>query len=217
MYRNPTVEDDDVPEELLTVVQKEAEVFRAHVKSLFTPSGIWQFMKLIGPERMWNEHEDKTEFRQRMAFYAIVAGILSACGPRAFFMFVAYYVLPLVTSANIIGFLEETLEHYPLMLQPSSIFRTRNRLFEAPLENFFFGLFNDKYHLVHHLYGRIPGWSQPEAHSVLMLDPTYNKWQEATASSLYELLTRDARSQLFLHMDVSKAILDQGRTNPTGM
>merc|ERR1711879_179816 len=133
--------------------------------------------------------EDKTEFCQRMAFYAVIAGVLFQCGPKALFWVLAYYVLPLVTSANIIGFLEEALEHYPLMLQPSSIFRTRNRLFKSKFESHFFGLFNDKYHLVHHLYGHIPGWSLPEAHSLLMLDPTYSRWQAATAISLQELLT----------------------------
>lgn len=47
------------------------------------------------------------------------------------------------------------------------LYKTRNRIC-SPFENFFLGIHQEGYHLVHHLYPKLPAWKLSEAHKFLM-------------------------------------------------
>ncbi|CAF2958477.1 unnamed protein product [Rotaria sp. Silwood2] len=49
---------------------------------------------------------------------------------------------------------------------------TRNR-FCGWLWNFFLGVHNENYHLVHHLFPKIPEWEYDNVRHILMKDETY--------------------------------------------
>jgi len=43
------------------------------------------------------------------------------------------------------------------------------------VEAFFFGIHWEGYHLVHHLWPRMPAWNMPLAHKIMLEDQEYKK------------------------------------------
>ncbi|CAF3263404.1 unnamed protein product, partial [Rotaria sp. Silwood2] len=66
------------------------------------------------------------------------------------------------------------MEHYPMIETAPriDIYMTRNR-FCGWLWNFFLGVHNENFHLVHHLFPKIPEWEYDNVHHILMKDETY--------------------------------------------
>lgn len=101
---------------------------------------------------------------------SIAVALTCAAGPAGYFVF---WLLPLLTSFQVIGWLSEISEHYPrIRTATQAVQMSRNR-FPAWIERLFIGHHGDNYHLVHHLFVGIPFWNLPKAHAVLMDDPDY--------------------------------------------
>lgn len=112
-----------------------------------------------------------------------------------------YWVIPYFTLAYWITDLLEFTEHYPLLkIYDIDIKMSWNRELNL-FENFLFGIHNDNYHLVHHLWPRIPNWNIRKAHEIMMRDEEYNKLHNLP-SSLFHLIKKisqltDQQSEFF--------------------
>lgn len=122
---------------------------------------------------------------ERWLFFCVWAAILV---PLAFAgllaQFVLFWLVPLFTTAIVIGWLSELAEHYPLPESENrQILMTRNRHGWA-IERFLLGRHNDNYHLVHHLNTGVPFWNMRRAHRVLLEDEAYARWDGLWAGIL---------------------------------
>jgi fatty acid desaturase len=105
--------------------------------------------------------------------------------------FLAFWIVPMFTTATAIGWLSELAEHYPLPeSEHRQILMTRNRHGWA-IERFLLGRHNDSYHLVHHLNTGVPFWNMRRAHEVLLTDEAYARWDALWAG----ILTRPRNRQ----------------------
>eukprot|EP01133_Synstelium_polycarpum_P006698 gene6698-7790_t len=95
-----------------------------------------------------------------------------------FRLFILYWAVPFATTTNIIGSLIELVEHYPLLeLRPGkrqALYLSRNRISNNIVINFLLSMHQENWHLVHHLFPKIPFWNQKEAHQLLMTIPEYS-------------------------------------------
>ncbi|WP_199154673.1 guanitoxin biosynthesis L-arginine gamma (S) hydroxylase [Chromobacterium sp. ASV23] len=102
--------------------------------------------------------------------YTIIGS--SIAGPEFILL---YWILPYLTSFQAISWFIELAEHYPLLGKSElDIFSSRNR-FGGLLENLLTGMHGERYHLIHHLFPRIPYWNIKKAHEILMQDSTYRQ------------------------------------------
>jgi dihydrorhizobitoxine desaturase len=91
-----------------------------------------------------------------------------------------FWVVPYLTSFQILGWYIELSEHTPLMeIEEIDIYMSRNRNSRG-LEKFLTGIHNDHYHLDHHLDTRTPFWLLPAAHKVRCQDPVYKEVSDCT-------------------------------------
>lgn len=85
-------------------------------------------------------------------------------------------MVPLVTTYVWIGDLLELLGHFPMIDDPNvpfiDILLTRNRIW-SPFVNFILGVHFEGYHLVHHIFPKVPSWNYEKVHNILMRDPVY--------------------------------------------
>jgi fatty acid desaturase len=86
-----------------------------------------------------------------------------------------FWIVPFLTSFQVIGWFIELAEHAPLMQNGRDIHMTRNRNSHW-LEGLLTGMHSESYHLAHHLRPRVPFWRMGELHQVLMRDATYRQW-----------------------------------------
>ncbi|MDW9256310.1 fatty acid desaturase family protein [Burkholderia thailandensis] len=101
---------------------------------------------------------------------AIFAAFYVAVGPLGY---VVFWIVPIITTFQVIGWFSEISEHYPVIRTTrSTLTITRNR-FPVLIERAFVGMHGDNYHLVHHLLAGIPFWNLRRAHAILMEDPAY--------------------------------------------
>ena len=134
------------------------------------------YLRYVWINRICAQTESPNEKALRVVWYGSVLALVIARGKwvadAAFFA--AYWLVPFLTTAAWVGNLIELFEHYPLMenVEGGGIYRTRNRL-STPAVNFFLGIHNEGYHLVHHLFAHMPAWHLPAAHLILMRDPHY--------------------------------------------
>ena len=86
-----------------------------------------------------------------------------------------YWVIPYFTIAAWLADLLESTEHYPLLkIYDEGIKMSWNRKLII-LESFFIGNHNEHFHLVHHIWPRIPNRNLARAHEIMMKDEEYNK------------------------------------------
>ena len=79
------------------------------------------------------------------------------------------------TIAAWLADLLEFTEHYPLLkIYDEDIKMSWNRKLTI-IESFFIGNHNEHFHLVHHIWPRIPNWNLARAHEIMMKDEEYNK------------------------------------------
>ncbi|QFT33961.1 Fatty acid desaturase [Labrenzia sp. THAF82] len=98
-----------------------------------------------------------------------------------FWILIAFWIVPLFTSAMIIGWFIELSEHFPLMESgEKDIYMSRNRQGNF-IEHFLAGVHNDDYHLEHHLNPRIPMWNLKKASKIRAKDPEYQRWNKSCA------------------------------------
>jgi fatty acid desaturase len=139
--------------------------------TILSPVSILSYLKYLLINRMYSDCESPNERKLRFSFYSLLF-ISLYFNPYALYLFVWYWLVPLCTTAAWVGAFIELLEHYPLMEDlpdHNHTLRTRNRIC-SPFVNFFIGIHHEGYHLVHHLYPRIPAWRLPQTHVFLMED-----------------------------------------------
>lgn len=84
-----------------------------------------------------------------------------------------FWVIPYLTSFQILGWYIELSEHTPLVRDSSvDLHMTRNRKSRL-WERLLTGIHNDHYHLEHHLDPRTPFYRLPQAREIRMRDPKY--------------------------------------------
>ncbi|SRR5579883_492017 len=93
---------------------------------------------------------------------------------------VLFWIIPYLTTFQIIGWFIELSEHYPLVGNNDiDIYMTRNRQSHW-LEGFFLSIHNENYHLDHHLNPSTPFWNLPQAHKIRLRDSNYAKLNQST-------------------------------------
>jgi fatty acid desaturase len=86
-----------------------------------------------------------------------------------------YWLVPYLTTFQIITWFIELAEHYPLIRgAKDDLHATRNR-FSHPIEAFFTAMHAENFHLTHHLFPGVPFWKLKRAHRILLEDPAYAK------------------------------------------
>jgi fatty acid desaturase len=152
--------------------------FLDHVSSVFSVSTAYSYLCYLWINRICADTEKNSEKLMRMVFYSLFVVVLLARNHwfSDLAVFFAYWIVPLITSAAWVGNLIELLEHYPLMedVPVEAIYTTRNRVC-PPWLNFFVGIHQEGFHLVHHLFPRMPAWRLTEAHNILLKDACYAK------------------------------------------
>ncbi|RLV70268.1 fatty acid desaturase [Streptomyces sp. CBMAI 2042] len=84
-----------------------------------------------------------------------------------------FWVVPYLTSFQILGWYIELSEHTPLVRDSNTdLYMTRNRKSRS-WEKFLTGIHNDNYHLEHHLDPRTPFWNLHKTRKIRLRDPNY--------------------------------------------
>lgn len=129
--------------------------------------------------------------------YLLVIGfwvvlIVAIAATNQWHSFLLFWVLPYLTTFQVVNWFCELGEHYPKLAQSNiDIFMSRNRL--GPWwENFLFGMHNENLHLEHHLNPAIPFWNLPKARKIRLQDPTYAALDKQTGG----LFVRGAQGAL---------------------
>lgn len=116
---------------------------------------------------------EKLEYIGFVTFWLIIVTFLTYFNLLGLFFLV--WLVPYLTTFQIIGWFIELAEHYPLTRNNSyDLYMSRNR-YSNPIEKFFTGMHNENWHLLHHIRAGIPYWNLPKAHEILMQDPEYAK------------------------------------------
>lgn len=105
------------------------------------------------------------------AFWAVVTGLCWYFGVVVELLL--FWVIPYLTSFQILGWYIELSEHTPLVRDYTvDLYMTRNRKSRG-IEKWLTGIHNDNYHLEHHLDSRTPFWNLRKAHEIRLRDPEY--------------------------------------------
>jgi fatty acid desaturase len=145
---------------------------RRFLARMFLPSALVGNVRGLVRNKLLNPREARWERGFRLAYTALVIGLLVAAGwgPH----FVAYWLVPMVTTTCWVSSVLELMEHYPFIEQREhkDLLLARNRDYH-PLLNLLVGVHWEGYHLVHHLFPAVPSWRLREAHRILMKDEAY--------------------------------------------
>jgi len=107
------------------------------------------------------------------AYWLVI--VLVALALRQAHNLLLFWIVPFLTSFQVIGWFIELAEHGPLMRNSINLRMTRNR-HSHWLEQFLTGMHGENYHLAHHLRPRVPFWKMPALHRILLRDPAYQQW-----------------------------------------
>lgn len=131
-----------------------------------------KYLLFLLTNRIFNPREKRLERMIRLSYFGTISALMIYMGwGTEFFL---YWIVPLLTTANWIGLFIQLAEHYPLIVtaKPADIYLSRNRIL-PPHWNFLVSTHQEGYHLIHHLYPKLPMWNLRKAHQVLMEDPAY--------------------------------------------
>ncbi|GAA2080519.1 fatty acid desaturase [Actinomadura alba] len=165
-------------------------------RHLLTIAGLRSTMSYIGyllRERILTSGEKTRERWFRIVLTAVVVGLAAATGQLD--LVLLYWIVPLITTQVWLGSIAELLEHYPVIETAPriDIYMSWNRHY-SPMARFLLGeREGEGYHLVHHLFPRVPLWRLKEVDQILLRDPEYAALQRlegvyAAMSSIYALL-----------------------------
>jgi len=161
------------------------------------------YLKSLIQERL-GHNESRKEALIFMGYWVSILAIFFYTDTLGYFLL--FWILPYITSFNIIGWYIELSEHYPLMKNNDPLEMTRNR-HSHPIEHFLTGMHNENYHLIHHLFPSIPFWNLPKAHAILMQDEAYRKIDDEAGGIL---LSKENRQSLItrIRLDYYKKKID---------
>lgn len=128
----------------------------------------------------------------RFAFYAFWAVVIAAAWSGGWLLgLFLFWVVPYLTSFQILGWYIELSEHTPLVRDTTvDLYMTRNRK-SRTWEKLLTGIHNDNYHLEHHLDPRTPFYHLPKARLIRLRDPNYAAVDQAFGG----LFTRGPQGQ----------------------
>ena len=111
---------------------------------------------------------------ERYAFTAFWATVVGICAYfHALLGLLLFWVIPYLTSFQILGWYIELSEHTPFLETEScDLYMARNRKSRG-LEKFLTGIHNDHHHLDHHLNPAIPFWHLPQSSQIRLRDQNY--------------------------------------------
>ncbi|MGB3639414.1 MAG: fatty acid desaturase family protein [Rivularia sp. (in: cyanobacteria)] len=143
------------------------------LKNLLAPlflSKVPAYLYSLVIHRLWGGWNKLAEKVLMLVYVtSIVAGAIFLGLGKVILLF---WVVPFLTTFQIIGWFIEMCEHFPLMQNDCNLYMARNR-HSHWLELFFTGMHNESYHLVHHLNSAIPFWHQVKAHQIYLEDSNY--------------------------------------------
>ncbi|WP_321887642.1 guanitoxin biosynthesis L-arginine gamma (S) hydroxylase [Paraburkholderia bannensis] len=142
------------------------------LKTVFL-ANVNKYLIYLIKNRLGGIFRNRIEFAELIFIHALIFALLCIFfGPRGYILF---WIIPFLTTYQIIGWFSEISEHYPIIeTRRNTLTATRNR-FPSIIEAMFIGMHGDNYHLVHHLFAGIPYWNLKSAHLILMSDPDYAK------------------------------------------
>lgn len=110
----------------------------------------------------------------RVGFWLFWAAVIGVCAWQGVLPhLLLFWVVPYLTSFQILGWYIELSEHTPLVRDSNvDLYMTRNRKSRG-WEKFLTGIHNDNYHLEHHLDPRTPFWNLAKARRARLADPGY--------------------------------------------
>ena len=143
-----------------------------YLTNIPSPRSTVLYVQYLIKDRIFPKSEKGFETVLRISFWAAVVIALYETGNMKNFLI--YWVIPMLTTANWIGNIAEILEHFPLLRYKGAdeLHSSRNK-FCGTIGDFLFNPHGDEYHLLHHLFGRIPHWNYKKAHDILMEDENY--------------------------------------------
>ncbi|MBX9702963.1 MAG: fatty acid desaturase, partial [Silvanigrellaceae bacterium] len=106
----------------------------------------------------------------RCLYYIFLFFLLSFIGLKLFLIFI---VIPFISSYQFLKLFSDIIDHYPLFINKEDNYKTSNHLFSIPLLNTIIFPRNDAYHLIHHLYPRIPTCEFKKLHRILLQEKPY--------------------------------------------
>ncbi|UJR17774.1 hypothetical protein I4U23_004672 [Adineta vaga] len=156
---------------------------KRYLRSLFLPSASVNYLLYLIKYRIWTKDDDHYETLIRCIYLGSLVSIFFHSGN--ILLLLLYWIIPYFTTHMWIGSFIELMEHYPMIETAPriDIFMTRNRLC-GWFWNFFFGVHNEQYHLVHHLFPKVPEWEYHNVHRILMQDSTYANLHEKLVSRM---------------------------------
>ena len=125
--------------------------------------------------------EGRREAIRFIAFWSVLLGTILSFGFG--WAFLLYWVVPFLTSYQILGWYIELSEHAPMMDARLDIHMSRNRNSHW-LERLLTGMHGENYHLAHHLWPRVPFWKMRQLNDVLRQDAAYKAHDDACGGIL---------------------------------
>ena len=142
-----------------------------YLKSIPLPATTVAYVQYLVTDRVFPKAEKLSETIIRLIFWAFVISVLYFTGNMQSFLF--YWIVPMLTTTNWIGLLAEFLEHFPLLVKDVDELHASRNKFCGSVINYFLHPHGDYYHLVHHLFPRIPHWNYKATHDIMMQDENY--------------------------------------------
>lgn len=134
------------------------------------------YLHYLIKERAFGKKRDRTDRIENLKlciYWAVIFGFAAYFGHALDLLL--FWIVPFLTTFQVVGWFIELAEHAPLMQNQRDIHMTRNRNSHW-LEGLLTGMHNESYHLAHHLRPRVPFWRMSELHQVLMRDEAYRQW-----------------------------------------
>ncbi|MGN8200440.1 fatty acid desaturase [Salinisphaera sp. RV14] len=131
---------------------------------------------------------------------------------------VVFWLVPLFSSAMIVGWFIELAEHFPLVRSKSRpLYMSRNRHGNL-FERFLCGVHYDHYHLEHHLNPRVPMWQLHRSNEIRLQDPEYRDWDSRWGGIFSKRYSNPERRTFiqYLRSDDAKYLAASDRTPGLG-
>ena len=139
-----------------------------YLKSIPTPRSTLMYACYLIKYRIYSETEKRFERILRLSFCIAMIGVLYQTGNMRNFVF--YWVIPQLTTANWVGIVAESFEHFPLLHKDVDELHASRNWICGTIGSVLINSHGEVYHLVHHLFPRMPHWNLTKAHEVLMED-----------------------------------------------
>ena len=153
-------------------------------KFIFSPlllTKVPSYLKALLISRLFVK-KDQYELLAMLSLWSVIIASSVYVGITEYL--VLFWLVPYLTTFQIIGWFIEMSEHYPLMKNDTNLYMSRNR-HSHPIEHFFTGMHNENYHLIHHLFPTLPFWNLPKAHQLLMTDQGYADYDKECSGIIW--------------------------------